>query len=161
VIKPLSISGLVVILDQLTKNIVKSQMELGESYNILGTFLKFTFVENKGLAFSIKVSNLGIFTGLSVIASLIVLYYIYKYKDEGAMTYMPLALIFGGAIGNIIGRVLYGKVVDFIDVGILSYRWPVFNIADSSVFVGLVWFLIVSWRANDDIKEEVAGEVTD
>ncbi len=160
-IKPLSISGMVVIFDQLTKNIVKSQMELGESYNILGTFLKLTFVENKGLAFSIKVSNLGIFTGLSIIASLVVLYYIYKYKDDGAMVYMPLALIFGGAIGNIIGRVLYGKVVDFIDVGLSSYRWPVFNIADSSVFIGLVWFLIASWQANDDIQEEVSGEVTD
>lgn len=160
-LKPLSISGLVVILDQLTKNIVKSTMELGESFDIIGTFLKFTFVENKGLAFSIKVSNLGIFTGLSMIASLIVLYYIYKYKQEGAILYVPLALIFGGAIGNMIGRVLYGKVVDFIDVGIASYRWPVFNIADSSVFVGLVWFLIVSWYVNDDSKEEVTEEVTD
>jgi len=161
VLKPLSISGLVVILDQLTKNIVKSTMELGESFDIIGTFLKFTFVENKGLAFSIKVSNLGIFTGLSMVASLIVLYYIYKYKQEGAIVYIPLALIFGGAIGNMIGRVLYGKVVDFIDVGIASYRWPVFNIADSSVFVGLVWFLIVSWYVNDDSQEEVTEEVTD
>lgn len=160
-LKPLSISGLIVIFDQLTKNVVKARMELGESFDILGTFLKFTFVENKGLAFSIKVSNLGIFTGLSMIASLIVLYYIYKYKDEGAMVYMPLALIFGGAIGNMIDRVLYSKVVDFIDVGISSYRWPVFNIADSSVFIGLVWFLIASWRANDYIQEEVQGEVTD
>ncbi len=160
-LKPLSISGLVVILDQLTKNIVKSTMELGESFDIIGTFLKFTFVENKGLAFSIKVSNLGIFTGLSMVASLIVLYYIYKYKQEGAIVYIPLALIFGGAIGNMIGRVLYGKVVDFIDVGIASYRWPVFNIADSSVFVGLVWFLIVSWYVNDDSQEEVTEEVTD
>ncbi|MCH7818551.1 MAG: signal peptidase II [Candidatus Marinimicrobia bacterium] len=160
-LKPLSISGLIVIFDQLTKNVVKARMELGESFDILGTFLKFTFVENKGLAFSIKVSNLGIFTGLSMVASLIVLYYIYKYKDEGAMVYMPLALIFGGAIGNMIDRVLYSKVVDFIDVGISSYRWPVFNIADSSVFIGLVWFLIASWRANDYIQEEVQGEVTD
>ena len=160
-LKPLSISGLVVILDQLTKNIVKSTMELGESFEIIGTFLKFTFVENKGLAFSIKVSNLGIFTGLSMVASLIVLYYIYKYKQERAIVYVPLALIFGGAIGNMIGRVLYGKVVDFIDVGIASYRWPVFNIADSSVFVGLVWFLIVSWYVNDDSQEEVTEEVSD
>ena len=160
-LKPLSISGLIVIFDQLTKNVVKARMELGESFDILGTFLKFTFVENKGLAFSIKVSNLGIFTGLSMVASLIVLYYIYKYKDEGAMVYMPLALIFGGAIGNMIDRVLYSKVVDFIDVGISSYRWPVFNIADSSVFIGLVWFLIASWQANDNIQEEVQGEVTD
>ncbi len=160
-LKPLSISGLVVIFDQLTKNIVKSRMELGDSFNILGTFLKFTFVENTGLAFSIKVSNLSIFTGLSMVASLIVLYYIYKYKDEGVNVYMPLSLIFGGAIGNMIGRVLYGKVIDFIDVGISSYRWPVFNIADSSVFIGLVWFLIVSWQKNDDIQEEVSAEVTD
>ena len=160
-LKPLSISGLVVIFDQLTKNIVKTQMELGESFNVLGALLKITFVENKGLAFSIKVSNLGIFTGLSMVASIIVLYYIYKYKDEGVKVYMPLSLIFGGAIGNMIGRVLYGKVVDFIDVGISSYRWPVFNIADSAVFVGLVWFLIVSWQANDNLQEEVSGEVAD
>ena len=160
-LKPLSISALVVIFDQLTKNIVKSRMELGDSFNIFGTYLKFTFVENTGLAFSIKVSNLGIFTGLSMVASLIVLYYIYKYKDEGVNVYMPLSLIFGGAIGNMIGRVLYGKVIDFIDVGISSYRWPVFNIADSAVFVGLIWFLMVSWQADDKMQEEVSGEVTD
>ncbi len=159
-LRALSVSGLVVFIDQLTKYIVKSRMELGESFDILGSFLRFTFVENKGLAFSIKVSNLGIFTGLSIVASIIVLYYIYKYKDE-VMTYMPLSLIFGGAIGNLIGRVLYSKVVDFIDVGLSSYRWPVFNIADSAVFIGLVWFLIISWQAGDELQDEVSGEVAD
>ncbi|MCH7618644.1 MAG: signal peptidase II, partial [Candidatus Marinimicrobia bacterium] len=72
-LKALSISGIVVILDQITKNIVKHQMELGESFNVIGSLVRFTFVENKGLAFSIVVSNLGFFTALSFVASMVVL----------------------------------------------------------------------------------------
>ena len=159
-LKSLSVAGLVVIFDQITKQIVRSSMVLGESFDILGNTLRFTFVENKGLAFSIKVSNLAIFTGLSFIATVLVLYYLYKYKDEGINVYLPLALILGGAIGNLIDRVLFSKVVDFIDVGISSYRWPVFNIADSAVSVGLVWFLIASWMMKGE-EEEPEIEVAD
>ena len=158
-LKALSISGIVVILDQITKNIVKHQMELGETFNVIGNLVRLTFVENKGLAFSIKVSNLGFFTAISFVASMVVLYYLYKYRDGGISTYVPLALIFGGAVGNLIDRVLFNKVVDFIDVGISSYRWPVFNIADSAVSVGLIWFLIISWSFKD--KEETIEESPD
>lgn len=152
-LKSLSVAGLVVIFDQITKQIVRNSMVLGESFDILGNVLRFTFVENKGLAFSIKVSNLAIFTGLSLIASAVVFYYLYKYRNEGISVYLPLALIFGGAIGNMIDRILFSKVVDFIDVGISSYRWPVFNVADSAVSIGLVWFLIASWMVNEEEKE--------
>ena len=158
-LKALSISGIVVILDQITKNIVKHQMELGESFNVIGSLVRFTFVENKGLAFSIAVSNLSFFTALSFVASMVVLYYLYKYRDEGISVYLPLALIFGGAVGNLIDRILFSKVVDFIDVGISSYRWPVFNIADSAVSVGLIWFLIISWSFKE--KEETIEESPD
>lgn len=159
-LKSLSVAGLVVIFDQITKQIVRNSMVLGESFDILGNTLRFTFVENKGLAFSIKVSNLAIFTGLSFIATALVLYYLYKYRNEGINVYIPLALILGGAIGNLIDRVLFSKVVDFIDVGISSYRWPVFNIADSAVSVGLVWFLIASWMMNEE-EEEPKIEIAD
>ncbi len=152
-LKSLSVAGLVVIFDQITKQIVRNNMGLGDSFDILGTLLRFTFVENKGLAFSIKVPNIAIFTGLSFIASAVVLYYLYKYRNEGISVYLPLALIFGGAIGNMIDRVLFSKVVDFIDVGMSSYRWPVFNVADSAVSVGLVWFLIASWMMKGEEKE--------
>lgn len=159
-LKSLSVAGLVVVFDQITKQIVRNSMVLGESFDILGNVLRFTFVENKGLAFSIKVSNLAIFTGLSLIASAVVFYYLYKYRNEGISVYLPLALIFGGAIGNMIDRILFSKVVDFIDVGISSYRWPVFNIADSAVSVGLVWFLIASWMMNEE-EEEPKIEIAD
>ena len=68
-------------------------------------------------------------------------------------------MIFGGAVGNLIDRILFSKVVDFIDVGISSYRWPVFNIADSAVSVGLIWFLIISWSFKE--KEETIEESPD
>ena len=133
-------------------------MELGQSINILGSFIKFTFVENRGLAFSIKVSNLNIYTTISFFASIMIIYYLYKYKDEGWKVTIPLALILGGALGNLVDRIIYSKVVDFIDVGLGMWRWPVFNIADSAVSVGLVWFLIVSWYFTDEtvVEEEVA-----
>lgn len=158
-LKSLSVAGSVVIFDQITKQIVRNSMELGESFDIFGSVLRFTFVENKGLAFSIKVSNIAIFTGLSFIASAVVFYYLYKYRSESFNIYLPLALIFGGAIGNMIDRILFSKVVDFIDLGISSYRWPVFNIADSAVSVGLVWFLIVSWTVKE-LEKEPEKEIT-
>ena len=159
-LKSLSVAGLVVIFDQITKQIVRNSMALGESFDILGSVVRFTFVENKGLAFSIKVSNLAIFTGLSFVVTAVLFYYLYKYRNEGLSVYLPLALIFGGAIGNMIDRILFSKVVDFIDVGISSYRWPVFNIADSAVSVGLVWFFIASWVMNEE-EEEPEIEVAD
>ena len=113
--------------------------------NLLGNFLKFTYIENPGLAFSIRVPNIAIFTGISMVASLIVIYYIYKYRNESYRITFPLALILGGALGNLIDRLRFARVVDFIDVGVGSFRWPVFNVADSAVSIGLILFIYFSW----------------
>lgn len=134
------------LLDQYTKFLVKTTYEIGESIEVLGNFLRLTYVENTGLAFSIRVSNLSIYTGISFVASMVVLYYIYSYRDEGFLFTLPLSLIFGGALGNLVDRLLYSRVVDFVDIGVVAFRWPVFNVADSAVSVGLVLFLIHTLR---------------
>ena len=142
--KTLYISGIVVLLDQLTKELVRSGMDMYSSINILGSLLRFTYVENSGIAFGISVAQaLPIFTILSVLASVIILVYLYKERDNALLSRVGLALIFGGAIGNIIDRVLFGRVVDFIDVGFGVHRFYIFNVADSAVTVGVPIYLIM------------------
>lgn len=130
--------GLAVILDQITKQVIRHTMLLGDSFDVLGTFLKITYVENPGIAFGIRVGNGTVFTVLSILASLGVLAYLYTHWNEGMKMKCSLALILGGAFGNLIDRILYRRVVDFIDVGIGDVRWPVFNIADSAVVIGMI-----------------------
>jgi signal peptidase II len=127
----------VIALDQATKTIVKRTMTLGQSFTVIGDPLRITFVENDGIAFGLHVKNAALFTAFSVIACALIVVYLWKQRREGAWLKTALVLILGGAIGNVIDRVAFGKVVDFIDVGFRTLRWPVFNVADSAVVVGM------------------------
>jgi signal peptidase II len=134
---------------------------LGSSIPVIGDFARLTYIENPGMAFGIDVGGKLFFSLFSVIASVGILLYLYKMRNERLLFRFSLALILGGAVGNLIDRVFYGvlfndgglfygKVVDFIDVdffnvNILGYhlsRFPIFNIADSSVTVGVLILLI-------------------
>jgi signal peptidase II len=154
------IVGLVVILDQLTKYIVKSSMFLYQSENVIGDFFKLTYIENPGMAFGIQFESKVLFTVLSILAAIVVFIYLIRMPHEKLLFRISLALIFGGAIGNLIDRLLYGRVVDFLDVeffdisipafsllfwdfpGYVMTRWPVFNIADSAVTCGMI---LLTW----------------
>jgi signal peptidase II len=138
----------VIFLDQVTKWIVKSTMLLHQSVSVIGETVQLTFVENPGMAFGIRLFQthpfLGrwFFTIVSFVASGILIWYIYKMRYE-RMTYrISLALILGGAIGNLVDRLIYGRVVDFMDVDVPDMlgmqRWPVFNVADSAVVCGMI-----------------------
>jgi len=156
------ISG-VVVLDQVTKFTVKKIMSLYESIEIWGDFFRFTYIENPGMAFGIQMENKILFTVLSIGAAIVVAIYLFRMRNDKLPLQMALGLILGGAIGNLIDRLAYGKVVDFLDfeffdISIPSFnlfffdfpgyeltRWPVFNIADSSVTIGMViitWFIL-------------------
>ncbi len=131
-------SLVIVILDQLTKSMVKSRFYLHESIEVIGDFLRFTYIENPGMAFGIRIAGPWFFTLFSAIASVVILVYMYKMRHAAFLSRLALAFILGGAIGNLIDRSLYGRVVDFIDVGIGTTRWPVFNLADSAVTIGMI-----------------------
>ena len=135
--------GLAVVLDQITKQIIRHSMGIGDSFNVIGQVVKITYVENPGIAFGIRVGNGTLFTVLSILASLGVLIYLFTHWDEGMGIKGSLALILGGACGNLIDRIFYRQVVDFIDIGIGNLRWPVFNLADSAVVIGM-FFLFYS-----------------
>ncbi|MEG8947621.1 signal peptidase II [Rosettibacter firmus] len=180
----------IVVLDQISKFLVKGinipilnikiqGMEYGESINVIGDFFKITFVENPGLAFGINVNDSSklILSIFSLIASIGIFYFLYKSKNQKFIVKFALALILGGAIGNLIDRtfyglfygyapLFYGKVVDFFNVDFFDFtifgktydRWPIFNIADASVSIGVVLLMIfhksVEEKTQED-KEEV------
>jgi len=145
----------IVICDQITKKMAIQYLKPLHPINICcGDFIRFTLIFNKGGAFSILSEKPTLFFILSTVA-LIILFIIYFSSSFMSKTYIfSSALIFGGAIGNIIDRVTYGMVIDFIDVDIPNiiipklnfylHRWPSFNIADSSITIGgimLFWWL--------------------
>lgn len=129
--------GTIVFVDQLTKLIVRRTMILGQSISVLGQFLKITYIENPGIAFGIRVRNNFLFTILSLLVSVGIGVYLFTHREEEMVVKGSLAIILGGAFGNLIDRVLYRQVADFIDVGIGNLRWPVFNVADSAVVIGM------------------------
>lgn len=123
----------VVALDQITKIIVRAEFEPGSSVRLIGDFVYLTYVQNRGVAF-------GLAQGLSVYLSLIgliafaALYFVFPEIFSSRISWFYTGMITGGAISNLFDRLYLGWVTDFIDLRF----WPVFNIADSSVFIGVV-----------------------
>jgi signal peptidase II len=124
--------------DQVTKLSVRYFFEYGRSHGLVGDLLRLTYIENPGMAFGIEVGGQVFFTLFAALATVVIFIYIVKARAEKTLLRFGLALILGGAIGNLIDRFLYGKVIDFIDIGIGNSRWYIFNIADSAVTVGMV-----------------------
>lgn len=150
-------------------------MELNSTVEIIDDFMRFTFVENPGMAFGLDFGGKLFFSIFSLAAGIGILYYLYKVKNETLLLRAPLALILGGAIGNLIDRVfygvlygeaplLYGRVVDFIDVkffrmeffGFHLTRWPVFNISDIAVTVGVLVLILFHKKISE--SDEHLGE---
>ena len=146
---------MVILADQLSKIWIKNNLILWESREILGSFIKFSHVKNPGMAFGISVGEFGIvITILSFAATLFIAYFHWQERFNHPLIVIGLALILGGAIGNLIDRSSiffiehYKGVVDFIDVGIGTSRWYTFNIADSAVTVGIVLYLMNAFFIN-------------
>jgi len=134
----LLISSLVIALDQITKYLALTYINPYDSIGIF-PFLHLVLVTNKGAAFGMfKSVGSGFFIAASIAAILFVIFLLIKGKEN----YLGLSLILGGAIGNLIDRLLYGRVVDFIDLSIGKYHWPAFNVADSSLTIGVALILL-------------------
>lgn len=169
----LLLSVAIVVADQVTKLLVRGGellwlglrwegLRLGESRSVLGDLVRLTYVENPGMAFGIDLGGKLFFSLFSLVASIGIAWYLFRARSEPLPFRISLAMILGGAFGNLIDRtfygvwfqdapLFYGRVIDFIDVDFfdLSFfdyhlsRWPVFNIADASVTIGVVLLLIV------------------
>ncbi|MCG8605405.1 signal peptidase II [bacterium] len=142
-LRVLFVSVGVVLLDQVTKLLVRFNLEYAKSYEIVGNFVRFTYIENPGMAFGIQFGGQIFFTLFASLATIIIFIYIIKAREEKISLRLALAMILGGAIGNLIDRFMYGKVVDFVDVGVDTTRWPIFNVADSAVTVSMIMMITI------------------
>jgi len=144
----LGIALVVVLLDQVTKIAMSERLLYGQSEPIT-TYFNLVMVYNKGAAFSFLSDQPGwqryFFTGVSVIASVFILWMLKRNPDQRLFCW-ALALILGGAIGNLIDRVAYGHVIDFLDFHVHGWHWPAFNVADSAITVGATLFVLDEFR---------------
>lgn len=140
-----------VFFDIITKAYVDSNMSLHESIVVIGGFLNITYVRNPGAAFSFLASaspgfRSVFFLTVTILAIVLVLYYIAKSKADEPLMIFALSLILSGALGNFIDRVRLGEVIDFIDVHLGAYHWPAFNVADSAITVGAFIMLFALFK---------------
>ena len=142
----MSLIGIIVVivaLDQWSKWMIKTSYNLYQSEPIIEGFFYFTYVTNDGMAFGLSFPG-GKTTLLIVTLILtgVIMWMLWKEKNSHNLIRYGLTLILAGAIGNMIDRILYGKVVDFLDIMIGSFNWYIFNVADSAVTSGMILFIL-------------------
>jgi len=147
-LKWLGLSLLALVLDQVSKLVIVNSMQLYQSIPIT-SFFKLTYVRNTGAAFSF-LSDAGgwqrwFFAGLAILISMVIAVWLTRLKKQETLLAVALSLILGGAIGNLIDRLAYGYVIDFLDVYYQTWHWPAFNVADSAITLGVMLMLLESF----------------
>ncbi len=145
-------AAVIIALDQITKNAITSRFLMHESYAVINGFFNLVYVMNPGAAFGFLASasttfRYVFFIGITCLAIVLIIYYLVKSKLGNIVTVLSLTLIFAGAVGNLIDRIRFGAVVDFLDVYIGTWHWPAFNVADSAITVGailMIWEMIIN-----------------
>lgn len=137
------------IIDIISKLVVSNLMDVYDSIVIIKNFFYITYVRNTGAAWSIFEGEILGLVIVSLIIISFIIYYISKQKNKTRLEKISYSLILGGAFGNLLDRIVYGYVVDFLDFNIFGYDYPIFNLADSFIFVGVVMLIIHTWRCND------------
>lgn len=143
-----------ILIDQITKYIIATSMAVGDSFNVLGDFLRITSHRNYGAAWGMLQDRMVFFYIVTII---VIGFIIYFYKNEAGfnpLMQFGLTLVFAGAVGNFIDRLFRGNVVDFIDTTIINYDFPIFNVADSCLTVGVMMLIIVMFQIERKEKKD-------
>ena len=144
------LTGLVIVLDQASKWIMVSWLSLHETVAII-PFFNLTMAHNTGAAFSFLAQAGGwqrwFFVGLTSVISIVLFIWLKKLKTDAKLEAISISLILGGAIGNVIDRIYFGYVIDFLDVYYGTYHWPAFNVADSAIVIGAGLLIFDSFRS--------------
>jgi len=146
--------------DQLTKRLALSGLELHHPVEFIGSFLRFTLAWNQGAAFSMPWGGPMFLTVITAAAAILVSVFIWKLAYHSPLFLAGLGAILGGALGNLLDRLMYGKVIDFLDIGLASRRWPTFNVADIAITMGGILLVILYKResaARPKVKEKING----
>lgn len=158
---PVVLAVLVVIVDQLTKLWIMNNFALYEQQNIIPGFFNLVYVTNTGAAFGFLAGGKSwlrqvFFIGVAIVALGVIVFAYGHLKKQGRLFVYALGLIAGGAIGNLIDRLRFGSVVDFLDFYLGSYHWPAFNAADSAITIGVGLFLLGTLQQHRKEKRETS-----
>lgn len=138
------------IIDQIVKILVSNYLILGQTTKIINNFFYLTYVQNTGAAFSILIG----YRYILIIINLIFLYYLYKYTKKqtnpNKLAILSHGLLLGGIIGNLIDRIVYGYVIDYLDFMIFNYNFPIFNLADTFIVIGCIILVINSYAKGEN-----------
>lgn len=144
-------------IDQLTKRLALGSLDLHQPVSVLGNFLRFTLAWNQGAAFSMSWGGPMVLTVFTAIAVIMIAVFIWRLRNHTPLFFIALGGILGGAMGNLLDRIIYGKVIDFIDIGLNSWRWPTFNAADIAITIGGI-LLVILYRSSARRNPEDGGE---
>ena len=136
------------LIDRISKILVMNKLTLYKESVIIKNFLNIRYVKNDGAAWSILSGNRIVLIIVSLIVLVLMIMSIKKAKEIKRLDAISYGILFGGIFGNLFDRIVYGYVIDFIDVYIFNYDFPVFNIADSFIVIGVIILLIMSFRGD-------------
>ena len=136
------VAGAVIVLDQLTKTMVASRMDLHQSIPVIEGFAALTYVRNTGVAFGLFAGRglsfrVPLLLGVSAFAATLLVWFLRGVAPERRLLVVACGAVLGGAIGNMIDRVVLGEVIDFVDLSLGAYHWPAFNVADAAITLGV------------------------
>lgn len=156
----------VVLLDQLSKILVVNNLKPIGSFPVIKDVLNLTYVENKGAAFGILSENRFVFMIASILIIALLGFVVYKYHGQSKLFDICLGLILGGGVGNMIDRVIYGYVIDFVDFCAFDFWKYVFNVADSAVVVGCILAIVFlafdkKTKVFNETSNDPSGDNTD
>ena len=154
----IGVGGAVVALDVWTKRLATAHLAGRAPVEVIGEVVRFTYTRNSGVAFGLGAGIPFPYYLFSIAAVGAILYLFLKQRVGGPLRQLALSLVLGGAIGNLIDRLASGEVVDFIEIGYGRVHWPVFNVADSAVTIGVVLFALTWPRAHEAGHDAAATE---
>jgi len=144
--KIITFSTIFLVIDIIVKLVIKNSLVFNESIRIINNFFYITYVKNTGAAWSILSGKQLFLIIFSLVVIIILLVYLLKKKDYSNFECLGYSLLLGGAIGNLIDRIIYGYVIDYLNFYIFNYNFPIFNIADCCIVIGIMLLFIDTWR---------------
>lgn len=152
------VAAVVLVLDQVTKWIIRQNLNLYDSVIVIDSFFHITHLQNPGAAFGLLADapaglRVPFFLAVSGIAVAALTFFVRRVDDSRLLLLISLGAILGGAFGNLVDRVLLGAVTDFLDFHVSGYHWPAFNVADSGISVGMVVLILCSVFAPEGLGE--------
>lgn len=144
-------SVIVLLIDQIVKLLIKTNMNLNEEISIIPNFFSIQYLKNTGAAFSILENQTILLAITSIICISVIIYYLKKEENLTTAMYLSFGMVLGGILGNLIDRIFYQGVIDFLSFQIFNYNFPVFNIADIGITIGVLLLIII--YISRDIKK--------